>query len=255
MNEETVVQNEQQAEDVLSEELVEEQEDTSESLESAFADEGKPAEDQQAQQDPQGTGGELKEPGYVKKRIESAVAKALADYEAKMEARYAPLQERLFEMDAQELVRSGKVKDLETAKELVRYRNGMPAAPAAEPQQPRNAQGQFTRQEQPTSDPATSARIDMLQHQANRIKANGGPDVIDEFKTNPEIRQKVINGEMDFYEVAEQMRSSPKRKAPSPMRSPNGASGSQKTAIDNMTDEQFARLEKRISEGARYSLR
>ena len=95
----------------------------------------------------------------------------------------------------------------------------------------------------------------MLQHQANRIKANGGPDVIDEFKTNPEIRQKVINGEMDFYEVAEQMRSSPKRKAPSPMRSPNGASGAQKTAIDNMTDEQFARLEKRISEGARYSLR
>ena len=250
MNEETMVQAEEQAEDVLPEEIVEEPEDNSESLESVLSEEGNSGTDEQAQQETQGTGGEMREPGYVKSRIEKAVAKAVAD----MEARFAPLKERLLEMDAQELVRSGKVKDLETAKELVRYRQGMPAAPAAEPQ-PRNEQGQFAAKQQPTSDPTTMERIRFLQHQADRIKARGGPDVINEFKTNEEVKRKVMAGEMDFYEVEEQMKASPRKKAPSPMRSPNGASGSQKTAIDNMTDEQFARLEKRISEGARYSLR
>lgn len=251
-NEEIKTPEGEQAEDLLPEELTEEPEDNSEDLASILgADEGSAEQPQETQQ-PQGTGGELKEPGYVKSRIQKAVDRAVAE----MEARFAPLQEKLLEMEAKELVQSGKVKDLELAKELVRYRQGRPqTAPAAE-SQPRNENGQFApRQQQPTSDPATSARIDMLQHQADRIKAANGPDVIAEFRNNEEIRQKVISGELDFYDVAEQMRA-PKRNAPSPMRSPNGASGSQRTAIDNMSDEQFERMEKRISEeGARYSLR
>ena len=94
----------------------------------------------------------------------------------------------------------------------------------------------------------------MLTHQADRIKESGGPDVIGEFKNNPKIKEAVINGEMDFYDVAEQMRQT-KKKPPSPMRSPNGASGQNNpNAIDSMSDEQFKRLEKRLMEGARYKL-
>ena len=40
------------------------------------------------------------------------------------------------------------------------------------------------------------------------------------------------------------------------MRSPNGASGNNNpNAIDSMSDEQFARMERKIKEGARYTLR
>jgi hypothetical protein len=95
----------------------------------------------------------------------------------------------------------------------------------------------------------------MLSHQADTIKARTGVDVIREFESNPEIKQKVISGEMDFYDVAETMKQSRAKRPPAPMRSPNGASGTNPNAIDSMSDEQFARMEKRIREGARYSLK
>ena len=117
--------------------------------------------------------------------------------------------------------------------------------------QPRNDQGQFA----PKEDPATKAQIDMLSHQADAIKAKYGIDVISEFNRDNEIKQKVINGEMDFYDVADQMRNAKTKKPPAPMRSPNGASGQNPNAIDSMSDEQFERLEKRIKEGARYRLK
>ena len=246
------VQDELGAEDLLPEELTEEPEDNSESLDTVF---NEPEQGAEGDQQPD-TGTGQKEPGYVKSRIEKAVQKVRDEMTAQFEAQMAPYREYMINAEAQELVNSGKVKDLETARELVRYRKGQPQTVQAESNTPpRNSQGQFTRREESGSDPATMARIDMLKHQANRIKAGNGPDVIAEFQTNEEIKQKVISGEMDFYDVAEMMKESPRRRTPPPMRSPNGASGSQKTAIDNMSDEQFARLEKRIAEGGRFSLR
>ena len=60
---------------------------------------------------------------------------------------------------------------------------------------------------------------------------------------------------MDFYDVADYLKNQkPSRKPPSPMRSPNGASGQNPNAIESMSKEQFARMEKRISEGARIRL-
>lgn len=244
---------EQPAEDALLEEIVEEPEDSSVSLEDALGD-GQPGEEAEPEE-PQGTGGR-KEPGYVQQRISKAVSKAVAETEARLKAEFetqlAPYREQMVTMEAQRLVQEGKVKDLETAKELVRYRQNQPQ-PVKEqtPDRARNSQGQYAK----TEDPATSARIDMLQHQADRIKASGGPDVIAEFKNNEDIRKAVISGEMDFYDVAEQLRTS-KRKPSSPVRSPNGAS-SNAARIDfaTMSSEQFARLEKKIDEGARISLR
>lgn len=246
----------QTPEESPEEALVEEEQDESEDL-SAFTDaEG---EDQSADEETEPEKPKATEPGYIKGRIDKAVARAVAETEARMQAMFdaqmAPIRARMMEDEAQELVRSRKVADIETARELVRLRNGQPAAaPQQESraEQPRQANGQFA----PREDPATTARIDMLRHQADRIKGNGGPDVIAEFQNNAEIKKKVINGEMDFYDVADYLKKQkPSRKPPAPMRSPNGASGNNNpNAIESMSKEQFARLEKRISEGARIRL-
>ncbi|MBQ2528345.1 MAG: hypothetical protein II544_06295 [Spirochaetales bacterium] len=224
----------------LSEEVVEEPEEEAEEL---------PAEDDVPEQPEEPKAKD--EPGYVQKRIDKALARERdsmrAAIMAEIEAQYAPIKERLLEMDAQELVRTGQVKDIEIAKELIRLRNGQPVR--EENPQPREANGQFA----PKEDPATMARIDMLKHQANRIKAQGGPDVIAEWNSNEEIKKAVINGEMDFYDVAEQM-SKPRKRPPSPMRSPNGANAMNPNAITSMSDEMFDKMDKRISEGARYKL-
>ena len=253
---ETMVENEQldtEVDDTLPEEVVEEEQDESEDL-ASYTDGG----EQSAEEQPAATAPQASEPGYIKKRIEKAVAKAVEQTKAEMQAMFeqqmAPIREKMIEDEAQELVRSRKVSDIETARELVRLRKGQQAAPAAEQpkaQQPRSANGQYA----PKEDPAVSARIEMLRHQADRIKGAGGPDVIAEFQNNQEIKKKIISGEMDFYDVADYLKNQkPSRKPPSPMRSPNGASGQNPNAIESMSKEQFARMEKRISEGARIRL-
>lgn len=243
---ETMVEENLDTPEELPEEVVEEPQDESEDLDSVMEE---PAEEKEPEQ-PKAT-----EPGYIKGRIEKAVAKAVAETEARMQALFdqqmAPLRARMMEDEAQELVRNRKVADIETARELVRLRNGQPSVEPVRVEQPRQANGQFA----PKDDPATTARIDMLRHQADTIREKGGPDVIAEFQNNREIKMKVIDGEMDFYDVAEHLKSQkPKKRPPSPMRSPNGASGVNPNAIDSMSDEQFERLERKISEGARIRL-
>ena len=232
--------------------VVEEEEDTSESLDSfTEEEETESAEEQQGQK---GT----TEPGYVQKRIDKALARERdsmrAEIMAQVEAQYAPIRERLLEMDAQELVRKGEVKNIELAKEILRYRQGLPAQanPAETAEQPRQANGQFA----PKQDAVTQARIDLLANQADKIKDKTGIDVIEIMNNDPNIKNKIVSGEMDFYEVVETVKQKPQRKGPpAPTRSSNGASGQSPNAIDSMSKEQFARLEKKISEGARISLK
>ena len=236
--------------DTLPDEIVEEEEDESEDLESFTEEEEAPAEE--PEEAPQAT-----EPGWIKKRVEKAVNKAIAETRAEMQAMFdqqmAPIRAKMIEDEAQELVRSRKVSDIETARELVRLRNGQPAAAQAE-QQPRSENGQFARKVD-VEDVKTQTRIDELKKQASKIRDKTGLDVINEFMNNKEIKRKVVSGEMDFYDVADYLQEQkPSRKPPSPMRSPNGASGVNPNAIESMSDEQFKRLEKRISEGARIRL-
>ena len=253
---ETMVENfdDVPADDALEEGITEET-DESESLESLTEGEGEESE-APAEEEPKDGKQGTSEPGWIRKRVDKAVEKALAEQErrltAQFEAQMAPIRDRMLTEEAKELVRQGEFKSLERAKEYLQLKQGIaPSAQDAPQAQPRNSNGQFA----PKEDPATTARIKMLSHQADRIKAAGGPDVIAEWRNNPEIKQKVIDGEMDFYDVAEAMKGTARRKPPSPMRSPNGASGQNNpNAIDQMSDEQFRRLEKRITEGARYKL-
>lgn len=245
-----------EADDTLETGIVEEEQDESEAIESVLTD-SKPVEEQK--EEPTETG--IREPGYVQKRIDKAVAKAVAETEARMNAAFekqmAPIREKMLTDEAKELVRQGEFKTLERAKEYLQLKQGYKptAQEALEQPQPRNEKGQFAKQ-----DPGVQARIDMLAHQADRIKAKGGPDVIDAFNTDPEIKEKVMNGEMDFYEVAEQLeeqqqKASQKRaKPPTPMRSPNGASGSDRSTIASMSDADFDRFDRQVSEGTRYRI-
>ena len=257
--EETNFNEETEAEDSLPEDLVEDDGDNAEDLEDAFADEVDEG-DQEADEDNAGAEGP-KEPGYVQKRISKAVQKAVAETEARftaqieaMEARYAPIQERLMQMDAQDLVNSGKVKDFDTAMELVRYRQGQPADQEEFEEQPRNEQGQFISQAEQIEYNRTEGRIEELKRQADKIKEKTGLDVVAEWNRNPEIHDAVINGEMDFYDVAEQMKA-PRKRPPSPMRSPNGANGIGPTTIEGMSDAQFRKLDKMLDEGVRFTLK
>ena len=239
------------ADDALDEIVAEDTGEPDESLESFLGEEA-PAEESKEPQ-PQGTS----EPGWIKKRVDKAVQKAIAETEARMQASFdkqmAPLREQMLNTEAQALVSKGIVKDLETAKELVRYRQGgmPPVADNGTEGQPRNERGQFT--SAPKEDPATAARIEMLKHQADRIRGNKGPDVIAEFNGNDEIKQKVISGEMDFYDVAEFMRTrSTRKRPPAPTRSPNGVSETPSGAIMSMSDDQFDKLVERVRGGTRF---
>lgn len=233
------------------------------SLEEALSDAGTADADQTGTDEGNSSqsAGERSEPGYVQKRINKAVAETEARLRAEFEQQMAPYREQMLNQQAQELVRTGKVRDLETAKELIRYRQGMPAASenqADSQGQPRNERGQFTSGGNDSGrDPATQARINMLQHQADRIKGQKGIDVIAEFQNNEETRRKIVSGEWDFYDVADMLAQQPQRKrAPSPMRSPNGASVTgNRSVIESLSDEQFDRMVKKVQGGARYSQR
>ena len=195
--------------------------------------------------------GDKPEPGYVKGRIEKAVNRAIeqvnAQWQAKFDAVIKPLEEKMMEDEAQELVRSRKVGDIETARELVRYRKGQPAQQPSVPQeQPRQANGQFASKEQP-DDTATASSY--LAGQAGRIKAETGIDVMKVFNSNAEIRNKVLNGEMDFRDVANQIKANQRKRPPSPTRSPNGVNGQINNPIMQMSDEQFDRLVERVRRG------
>lgn len=202
------------------------------------------------------------EPGWMKKRIGKAVEKAVRETEARMQAMFEqqmkPIREKMIEDEAQELVRSRKVADIETARELVRYRQGQAASAPQEKEQverPRNDRGQFVSQQQAVEEARTQARIDELSKQADKIKAAGGPDVIKEFTENPDIKRRVVSGELDMYDVARLMKKGNRAKPPTPTRSPNGATNVTPNAFANMSSKQFARFEKQLDDGGRYTFK
>lgn len=219
---------------------------------SSIVEETAPQTQQQEQQ---------KEPGWIKQRVNKAVEKAVAEAEARVSARYeemlAPIRESVLERQANELVAQGEFKSLERAKEYLRLKGGMPTPEAkTEPvqQQPaRDAQGRFApAKEEAQGDAATRARADMLAKQAQKIKKNRGVDVMDMFNADDSVKQRVLSGEWDFYDVAEAMSST--RSTPSAMRTPNGGAVSG-VSIAGMTDEQFARLQANLAAGRTYDMR
>lgn len=224
-----------------------------ESLESIAAEvpaaEAAPAAEEQAP---------AKEPGWVKGRIDKAVAKAEARIRAEYEAKLAPIYESIYDRQAEELVSAGEFKSLDRAKEYVRMKAGLPVeTPAEKPAEAsspaRDAQGRFAAQKpaQEAVDPVIQAQADLLTKQADKIKRSQGLDVMGYFNNDPGVKEKVLSGEWDFYDVADAMRN--RNSHPTPIRSANGgAPGS--FDIARMTPEQFKRLNENLATGHRYDL-
>ena len=199
-----------------------------------------------------------REPGWIKQRVNRAVERAVAEAEARVaaryEARFAPLMDAVLDRQAQDLVAAGEFKTLERAKEYVRLKGGItdmpapqqPTTPQPAPAQPRDSQGRFQSSE-------TRVRADLLARQATKIKSSRGLDVMQTFNADTEVRQKVVSGEWDFYDVADYVASG-SRRVPSPIRTPNGAGASAAAvSIDNMTEAQFERMCQKIRMGHRYN--
>lgn len=201
-----------------------------------------------------------KEPGWIRQRVDKAVAKAVQETEQRMQAMFhaqlAPLRESMFDRQAEELVASGEFKSKERALEYVKLKAGVPSTEVQQSaEQPRDDQGRFVSQKT-DSDAEVMARAKLLAAQANKIKDSKGLDVAALFNTDPDVKAKILSGEWDFYDVAEAM-SKPRRRVPSPVRSTNGAAQDSNVAraINNMTDAQFDRLLKNLEEGKVYDMR
>lgn len=253
--ESNAIPNEVEEADQLPEGLVEETDETEIDLSEALdenVEEGQTADEQDEPEQTTDAPKAKEEPGYVKGRIEKAVEKVRKEYESvlnPLREQLAAMQERMLKADAQELVKKGEFRSVETAEEYLRLKQGLPAPSIEEPNgQPRNANGQFAPKQDANGDAATQARIDMLKHQASQIKNRTGVDVIKAFNENPDIKNRVIAGEIDFYDVAEEIGKQPKRgKPPAPMRTPNGAATtSAAMSIMDMDSKQFKRLVDRI---------
>lgn len=206
------------------------------------------------------------EPGWMKKKMEAYASKALQEQETRLRAEFAkmlaPLRESMYERQADDLVASGQIKSKEMALKYVKAMAGIPSSePDQQPKtqtQPRTPDGRFasSQQQQTEPDAETKARARILAAQADKIKSSKGLDVAALFQTDPEVKEKVLSGEWDFYDVAEAM-SQHRRRVPSPVRSSNSAMGAAADAgaIANMSDAQFDRLLKNLGEGKVYDMR
>lgn len=204
-----------------------------------------------------------KEPGWMRKKMDAAVSKALQEQETRLRAEFAaslaPIYESMYERQADALVASGEIKSKEMALKYVKAMAGIPSSePDQKPQaQPRTPDGRFaSNQQQAEPDVETKARARFLAAQADKIKSSKGLDVAALFQTDPEVKEKVLSGEWDFYDVAEAM-NQPRRRVPSPVRSSNSAMGDTAGAgvIANMSDAQFDRLLRNLGEGKVYDMR
>ena len=186
--------------------------------------------------------------GWFRQRIDKAVSKAVAEAEARMAAKYesqlAEFANERIERQAQDLVRSGEFRNLETAKEYLTLKQGRQPEKA-----PKEEEQQHQQQE---TDPVIQARADLLAQQARKIEASRGSDVMAAYNEDQEIQRKVASGEWDFYDVADYLGQ--KRNPPSPARTSNGAR-SEKVSIRNMTDKQFNALQDKLAHGVKYNLR
>lgn len=189
----------------------------------------------------------------LKQQVDEITERVRRETAAAYEARLKPLQDAMIEREADQLVASGEFKTRDRALEYVRLKTNAPAAVEPEPvpqERPRDAQGRFTTTA-PAASPDVQARAAELFNQARGITQLGGPDVMSEYRNNPEVHQKVNSGEWNFFDVAQHMGQG--GRSPSLVRSPNGTAAG-RVDILNMSDEQFDKLNDSLRKGGRLSV-
>lgn len=199
-----------------------------------------------------------KEPGWVRKRIDSAlqkqlpemvaveVAKVRAEYEAKIQ----PLLERQLTRDAADLVSQGEFKSQERALEYLRLKQGLPVQAPVETAIPRNERGQFVAQEEIPQD--VRERAAHLMAQAEYAKKMDDIDPMSIYRSDPNVARLVNSGQWDFADVVKAAKNG--QAAPAPIRSSNAATPQKRGPLE-LTSEEFRKLNENLGKGVRVDMR
>lgn len=218
----------------------------------------------------QDAGDELEEPtdkglrGRMKQFEQRGYNRAMKDAESKWAEERKGMQERLaryeqmeLEAEAKEFAQKNNVPE-NFALDYLRMKKGMPVA-----EQPRDDAGRFASQQRAAEpDPAAAeaqvrARTLMTQAEAFEKMSNGAVTrdaILDAFQNDAEIRQRVVSGEWDFTDVGRALSEGSQQRAPRVSRSASSGRIGTSTFL-NMSEEDFAKFDRQISQGAIYDAR
>lgn len=209
--------------------------------------------------------GDLKEPedgglrGRMKqfeKRGYNRAMKEWAERERGYQERLAKYEQMELEADAKEFAQKNNIPE-NFALEYMRMKRGLPAEGE---QQPRDDAGRFVERapSEPAADTAAQERASVLMTQAEAFeKMSDGrvtrDDILNAFQGDAEMRQKVVSGEWDFTDVGRAL-SGGRQRAPKVSRSASNGQ-IQNSTFMGMSDEDFARFDERIRQGAVFDAR
>lgn len=192
----------------------------------------------------------------VRKGVQAQLQELRAEWAAETKQMIAdavaPFREAQIESEAQKLVASRQVANIELAREVARLRQGLPAQAQEQPQQaqpqtpPRDERGRFTQNQDPVA-----ARAKELSQQAAEIQRTYGIDVMAAFREDDTVRQNVGSGKWDFKDAALYLGSAKKNKptAPPAVRSSNGTRQG-----GRLTDRDMDAIDRAIAKGQKVRL-
>lgn len=192
----------------------------------------------------------------VRKGVQAQLQELRAEWAAETKQMIAdavaPFREAQIESEAQKLVASRQVANIELAREVARLRQGLPPQAQEQPQQaqpqtpPRDERGRFTQNQDPVA-----ARAKELSQQAAEIQRTYGIDVMAAFREDDTVRQNVGSGKWDFKDAALYLGSAKKNKptAPPAVRATNvnGVGG-------RLTDRDMDAIDRAIASGKKVRL-
>ncbi len=207
-------------------------------------------------------------PKGIKGRIQAAEAKAdklgyergrdeamreLETYKQQMAERFKKLEEFELEQEAKALAEQEKCS-IGIARRLIRAEKGLPAQEKAPEAPARDEKGRFS--VRPDND--LRVKAETLMKQANDIKSLYGADVLETFRNDKTVQQKVGSGEWDMRDVYIHMLSNKKQASaeetntPAPVRS----GGAQRTvgvkSISDLNRKGLDALNESIRKGKTY---
>ena len=174
-------------------------------------------------------------------------------------------EERIAKYEAEELKREAKAfaqqhnmpEDIALEYLTMKKGQGLPTT-----EQSRGADGRFTQAQEPAADtaaPDVRARAVTLLTQAEAYeKMSDGAvtkdAILDAYQNDGEIRQKVASGEWDFTDVGRQLADNGRQRPPKVARNA-GNTHIQASYFSGMSDDDFAKFDAQIKQGAVFDAR
>ncbi len=196
----------------------------------------------------------------VRKGVQAQLQELRAEWAAETKQMIAdavaPFREAQIESEAQKLVASRQVANIELAREVARMRQGLPPQAQEQPQQAqpqtqtplRDERGRFVQNQ---SDPV-AARAKELSQQAAEIQRTYGIDVMAAFRENETVRQNVGNGKWDFKDAAIYLSANRQTKKPTAPPAVRSANGDRTSA--HLTDRDMDAIDRAIAKGQKVRL-